>query len=282
MILVSNVYHDHAFQASEQVRNYHRFFGDQAVQVVHLSGSAPATMEKEFLARTSELIHAQKVLINPVRLNTLPQTTLPQHIVNRDFGVDTMGENFSHIYIHTSGDLLVNGDPAPHIHTHDFGLTAVRLQKESPWVHTKKALSSPILQSISSEVYFGRAEGAFFPMTFFDRAIEIFHSYEGMDFFLTEGKSWPIEEALFATLFMAQDPVLQKTSNLIRTKELKTIEKGDYQKSKIKQSNMVTPQDLVNLVEKTKSQPVGIKWFSTDPHDKARDWLKSHLQLSGR
>lgn len=278
MILISSVYHDHAFQAIEQILNYHFFFGNKGVQVIHISASAPGAMVASLKEGIRDLIEEGHAVINPTRLNTVPASCLPQHCVNFEFARETLGVVFTHVYIHTSGDLLVNGRPAPYIQKNNYGLRHSPLNAETKWPSTAKALSSPILDAVSNHLYYGRAEGSFFPTQFFREALSTFHDHDGMKTFLDPDKSWPIEEVLFATLFKATLSSQANVFNLIRTKKLKFVDRGKYEDSKIKQPNMVSVVDIKNLITNSRQQPAGIKWFGVDPEDEARRWLRKHLQ----
>ncbi|MFV2032257.1 MAG: hypothetical protein ACC663_07160 [Gammaproteobacteria bacterium] len=277
MIVISHVYHDHAFQAVEQILNYHFFFADEAVHVIHISAYAPSTLVDSITVGIVDLLDEGRVVINPNRLKTVSSSCLPQHYVNFQFAREVFGNVITHVYMHTSGDLLVSGWPAPYIKTQQFGLGYNMLEQGSPWPHSPRAFSSSILDAVSPLRYFGRAEGSFYPMGFFSEVVGVFAANGGMETMLNPGDSWPIEEAIFATMFEATMPGKPHVRNLVHTKNLKHNPNADYQASKTLETNMVTVDDIKSLVSDSCQQPVGLKWFSIQNEDEARAWLKNYL-----
>jgi hypothetical protein len=272
MILISCMYHQSDFQAVEQIWNYYHFFEDSAVQVVHFSKSSPSILKEAVAERCKSLIKKGLLIINPENLETYSGTVIFPHISNLDIAVKKF--KFDYVYIHTSGDLLCRGNPYEYITHKKFGFASFQLNEASNWPHKKKALESGLF--CRNQTFFGRAEGAFFKADFYRAVLSEFISSDECNRLKSPHYAWPIEEVIFSTK-AAEYGIKPLAKNLIATKEVKFTNDKGYEFSKDDTSNTVSVDDIQRILNNPDIGVMGIKWFSTDPNDKARLYLKKIL-----
>lgn len=272
MILISSMYHQSGFQAVEQILNYNLFFKGNAIQVVHISKNSPPSLKESILERCSLLIDYGLLLLNPEQIETFPGTVMFQHISNLNYA--NQKAKFDFVYIHTSGDLICRGNPSEYIAHKKYGFSSFRLQESANWPHKKKALESSLFSG--DDLYFGRAEGAFFKADFYNTVLNELENSPEFKRLLNPSYAWPIEEVIFSTKAV-KFGIQPFGRNIIITKEVQHVNEQGYEAAKNHGLNTVNKNDLESLIKNPDKGVMGIKWFSTNPNDPARLYLKSIL-----
>jgi hypothetical protein len=249
-----------------QLENYKKFSNDGCVHFLHKSIEGGSNFSSDVLVSLSS---KHNIFFSPYSTGTSWKTCIGALIVCTEL-INT--NLYDYVYMHTDGDLIINGDLQKYIYRHGLGYSGIFMAGFEAWPHYKIVKNDQrflsLLNSLDltfEDVIFGRQEGAFFPINIWLKIIGNISKFYDESFFNNSSLHWPLEEVVIPTLAKKFTDDAHHVLNIIRTKE------PIHPDGRDNPLNCVNASDISNLTARFSSDEcVGLKWFSQDLLDPAR------------
>lgn len=258
----------------EQLNNYNVFFGNKCHHILHPSIEGRSLFCSDFFEKIS---HKFSFEIVEKSQKTSWKTIMGAFI---ECSKKITDDRFDYVYLHTDADLLVKGDLYSYIYEKKLGFSGGFPEKSWNWPHYDKMTNDVRYQRLradlgiqESAMLIGRQEGSFFPVSIWLKIVEQISFYYKEDFFDNDNLHWPIEEGVIPTLAKHFTKNTDKVKNVIHTKEL--IHSSPTGNARDNIDNCINIEDLVSVVGDIQVVCAGLKWFSQDINDPAREFLKN-------
>lgn len=270
--------HKNISRVAAQIDNYFHFHGDNAFHILHLSKDGDQEIENvgEYLKTDA------KVMVNKDSWPTSFKCAFAAFISNTRYLKENFADQYTHVYLHTDGDLLFHGNLLKTIDNHQNCYS--RFPIPTQWSHYAAFSKDSRILSLSEELSvptsqftFGRQEGSFFQANLWHEMMDIAERHFPKESFEHSGRSWAVEEVFLSTIPMKLLEGKGSSRPVIRTKELQNYDNSDEQTRTIDE-NMLMPEDIMRFVTQQSSDYcAGMKWFSPDLEHPSRQLVQKLL-----
>ncbi len=259
-----------------QLRNYHYFFEDEALHILHpsLEGVISNSIVNEWDDKFGN------IQLSNIQIMTSWRSVMGAFIANTRFLRNHPGHSIQYVYLHTDSDLLVRGDIPNWIYSNEIGFGGNPTSPDWNWPYISHVYESGPFRDLLNEmgigngdILIGRQEGAFIPYDIWDETIHIIERHFPDSYFDDPSNHWPIEESVLPTLLKKLTPKMQRSSIIIKTKELPQVAGNHYRRDI--DANCIQVEDLHHWISNPDPECLGLKWFSQDLHHPARALLRS-------
>jgi hypothetical protein len=257
---------------AQQLDNYFDFHGEHGVHILHPaigSGNLFASLD-DLVSRPVDFILNDDPWLTSY--NSIFGSILSSHAVLKAYGVAA-----DFVYVHTDGDLLIEGD---FIRTVREGRNAFTSYPAGPnWTHYEAMMKDQAFHELrkycsidDTQIFVGRQEGSFFETAVWLEMMELALRFFPRSHFEDRSKHWPIEEAILPTLCMRLLQNSDHPKGLILTKDCKVFREG--QNARFLEENVLQIFDIEQALSvHEKEGCFGMKWFSQDIHHPARNYV---------
>ena len=281
VVVLCPVHRDVRF-VTAQIDNYFRFHGHSGAHVLHLSSTA----DPEFRNLNDYLRTPAQLYLNTDSWNTSYRSVFGAVLSNSLYLREHLSGSYTHVYIHTDGDLLFCGDLLKTVAQAGNGFSCSPLGEADYWPHYERCMDDPDFSALraelglsSTELWFGRQEGAFFTADLWERIVTLALQFFDRESFANVSAHWPVEEVVIPTLAVK---LLGRARGfarpIVRTKEIRSYA-GGFEEARHAEVNVVQEEDIrARLVRRATDECLGLKWFSRDLAHPARLLVESLTQ----
>lgn len=189
---------------------------------------------------------------------------------------------YTHVYLHTDGDLLVKGNLIRKIDLEGNAFSADLFRpSESRWVHIGRMMQDSCFSSMIADtglkensLFSGRQEGSFFVKEVWLEIVKLLSAHYSPRAFSRYERHWPIEEVAIPTIArLVLGENYRQGQITVKTKE-PVVSEGNGELRRNLPDNVVQKSDIETLLQNSKRATcVGIKWFSRDLDHPARKYV---------
>lgn len=271
--LIISCIHNNPYLVLQQLHNYHAFHGDCAIHILHESRESKHARTFEYLYRILDESSIEYFVV-PDPGPTSYASCVGGILTAWSFAKSKLDlEGIDSVYLHTDGDLLVQGDFRATVSS-GVGLPPVHAipNLSESWFFYGKAKVDSALEAFArsyghdsiNELRNCRIEGAFFPLNSWTYIADEILRYLPLSY-LENWTPWPVEEVLIPTICTRHFPSDRYSYNVVQTP-------SDVSRN----SSHVTISHIKDVLTLSNSlRLVGLKWFSRDTNNSAR-----HLALA--
>lgn len=258
----------------DQIRNYEFFHRNNAFHLLH-----PSSEGLTDLGKLMDLLKKVDcdVYVNPISQGTSWKCVFGAFVSNTNFLLTKNDLKPEYIYLHTDADLIIKGSLSRYVFDNEIGFTSNKLTHD--WVWSDRLFQDERFSKLKKylsisdeEIFLGRMEGSFFPYKLWAEIMSLITKFYDDGFFSEPKAHWPLEEVLIQTIIQKLYPNLKHAPIVVITRQMK-----DYKSINPRDidDNCIQIEDVQEAIKNNLRDCIGMKWFSQNYDDPARQLVRN-------